>query len=148
MGEKPMIDEALYRHIKTVLGVTNIYFGSAEGIQYPFHIMSKLTDMERPETLCDEQGDTGRAVFMFDSYVGGQKNAGSAATAVLFAETLKNQVNKIKGTIGTAGNRYRIWNNETHGVTLKDRESMQTLTIFGAEFESILWWEKLADDET
>jgi hypothetical protein len=138
-----MIDDVLYSHIKNNLGVSSLRYGSAEGSSYPFYVMTKIDDMERPETLCNDQGETGRALFIFDGYVGGQANAGSSANAVTFTETLKNIVKGIRGVIGTAPNDYRIWYNETRGVTLKDYSSPNQLTMFGAEFQCIIWWDKL-----
>lgn len=138
-----MIDEALYRHIKTTLGVSKLRYGSAEGEAYPYYVMTKLDDSERPEVLCDEQGDTGRALIIFDGYVGGQSNFGSATKAITYMETLKNIVKNIRGVIGTAPNQYRIWYNETRGVTLKDVPNIQNLTIFGAEFNCLIFWQKI-----
>jgi hypothetical protein len=132
------IDQAIYYYMVS-LGF-NIRYGSAEGEEFPYYVFNKITDTERPNSLCQEQGDSGQAAFIFEGYVGGQAQAAGADDALTYVQTLHDIVNKLKGVIGTAPNQFRIWNNVTSGVTTVQRSS-ETLLIWGAEFNTIIWWE-------
>ena len=138
-----MIDQALYEYILANCILTSDFrFGSAEGAVATYIVMFKITDSERPEVLCEEQGDAGRALFQFSAYMGGNDAAPSnAAATVLFLEALKIQVAKIWGYIDNGIEAFRIWNNVTGSVRLLGSGS-ESLTTWGAMFECELWWEK------
>lgn len=139
-----MIDIAIYRYIKDVIGITTPFvYGSGEGLTAPYIRMFKVTDEERPEVLCEKQGDSGRALFQFNLYTGGTVGAGSnAAQAIQDLEVLKKQVALIKGNIGITPLDYNIWNNITTGVR-NIADGSQTLQTWGSLFESTIWWKKL-----
>jgi hypothetical protein len=141
-----MIDLVLFQYILnnlTFSSSTSFRFGSAEGQTPPYIVMFKVDDLERPETLCQDQGDSGRALFQFSGYGGG--NSGTATNAggvVQLLEALKVQVATILGEIGSAPDDYRIWSNQTGGVRLIG-SGAQSLFTWGAFFESDIWWEKI-----
>lgn len=140
-----MIDQELYDHIRTNFIYTGEFvFGSAEGVEPPYIVMIKVTDLERPEVLCETQGESGRALFQFSAYMGGaeQTAATNAAQTVLYLEAFKNQMQGLKGDIGSAPDDYHIWENQTGGVRLLG-EGVSTTGIWGAFFESEIWWRKL-----
>ncbi|MCP3680335.1 MAG: hypothetical protein GY782_08840, partial [Gammaproteobacteria bacterium] len=111
------IDQILYEHIKTNLVLVGSFeYGSGEGLTAPYVIMTKIADPERPEVLCEDQGDAGRAVFQFSGYLGGNNAAAAnAANTVIYLDELKEQVNLIKGEIGTT-DKVLVNNNITGGV--------------------------------
>jgi hypothetical protein len=135
------IDQIIYEYIQAQ--GFNIYYGSAENQVYPYYVLYKIDDEERPVTLCEAQGEAGKAIFIFEGYVGGTANAGSGPKAVQYAQLLHDVVKNIRGIIGIPPDDYRIWSNETRGVTLMNKDNTQTLMIFGAEFETIIDWQKL-----
>ena len=131
------IDQAIYDHVKA-LGF-NIFFGSAEGVSMPYYTMIKISDAERPDVLCEAQGESGQAVFIFEGHAGGQGQAGSASSTLTYTQLLHDAVKNIKGLIGTAPNEFRIWNNTTNGVVLSNRAA-QSLSIWSSEFSVVFWW--------
>lgn len=137
-----MIDQVLYEHIRDNLTYTGGFeYGSAEDINAPYIVMIKVADPERPEVLCQEQGQSGRAVFQFSGYLGGNNaDAATPANIVLYLEAFKDQVNKITGVIGTT-TQYRINNNSTEGVRLLSDGASSNLA-WGAIFETTIWWEE------
>lgn len=140
-----MIDQVLYDYILTNFTFTGDFvFGSAEGSDPPYIVMLKVTDLERPEVLCESQGDSGRALFQFSAYAGGaeQTAATNAAETVVYLEAFKNQMKLLKGNIGTSPDDYHIWENKTGGVRLLG-EGASTTGIWGAFFELEIWWRKL-----
>lgn len=140
-----MIDTIIYDYIDTNFGLTyNWYYGSAEGGGAQYARMFKIFDEERPETLCDFQGDTGRATFQFDFYYGGNLTTGgvNAHDTLVMGEAFKNQFKLVRGVIGSPPNDYRIENNITQGVRLLG-EGGQTQVTWGAFFEAEIWWTKL-----
>ena len=135
-----MIDRMFYSHIKDNLSYTfDFKFGSAEGVEPPYCVMFKVADMERPEVLCEEQGDSGRALFQFSYYSGLD-----ASNTVYDLEQFKRQVALIKGTIGTE-TIYRINNNVTGGVVIL-RDGASSLSVWGAMFECEIWWEYVSSE--
>jgi hypothetical protein len=141
-----MIDQAIYTYISgSLIPPAPVYFGSLPpGLTLSeYIIMYKISDEERPETLCVRQGDTGRAMFQFSGYAGASGEAANPIETVTLLEDLKGQIAAgIWGVIGTAPNDYRIWNNITTGVRLLG-EGLATEGVWGAFFESTLWWEKI-----
>ncbi len=139
-----IIDQAVIEHIIANSGITeSISYGSAEDESTPYYVIAKISDSERPESLCQDQGESGRAVFICQGWTGG--NAGSAmnsAMTVNFTEVLKNHCKTIRGVIGIAPNRFRIWYNETSGVVPIEKGS-QSLLTWGGEFTMLLYWERM-----
>ena len=135
-----MIDEVLYEHINTNLVLPATFkFGSADGEDPPYIVMFKVSDPERPNVLCQDQGESGDALFQFSCYT-----VSSAGYTIKTLDQLKIQVAQIWGEIGTTEN-YRIWNNETYGVTILGDGEAQT-QIWGAVFELRIWWELLSSE--
>jgi len=134
------IDQILYEHIKNNLVITGSFeYGSGESLTSPYIIMIKVADPERPETLCEEQGESGRAVFQFSGYAGGSNaDAANAASTLTYLDAFKEQVNKIKGEIGTT-DKVLINNNITTGVTVLNDGQAENLA-WGAIFETTIWW--------
>lgn len=140
-----MIDKELYNHILnnfTIVG--NFVYGSAEGFDPPYIVLFKVFDPERPEVLCESQGDSGRALFQFSAWTGGANSsiASNAAETVEYLEAIKTQMQVLKGDIGASPTDYHIWENQTGGVRLLG-EGTNSLGIWGAFFESEIWWRKL-----
>ncbi len=138
-----MIDVVLYDHIYDNFGLAyQFYYGSAEGSTGKYGVMFKVTDLERPETLCDEQGDTGKALFQFSFWDGGNTGIATNAIHVLqLAETFKDQFKTLRGVIGTT-EQYRIENNITQGARLLAGGAQET-QIWGAFFEADIWWSRV-----
>ena len=138
------IDQAILEHIIAYSGTTYpVCYGSAEDESTPYYVIFKVADDERPDSLCEDQGDSGKAVFIVQGWGGGQIGAGfNSANAVIFTEALKNHCNRIRGVIGSAPNRFRVWYNETGGVVPIERGA-QSLLTWGAEFTMVLWWNKI-----
>jgi hypothetical protein len=134
-----MIDKVLFEYIRSFVLAAPIHYGSAEGESLPHYVMAKIIDPERPEVLCFDQGESGQALFMFDGYAGGQGSAYTAATTEAFVEQLKVLVSSVRGEIGTI-EKYRIWSNETRGVTLVGQQDMFT---WQAQFELVIHWERI-----
>ncbi len=140
-----MIDKALYNHILNNFTLTGDFvFGSAEGSTPPYIVMFKVEDLERPEVLCEDQGESGRAIFQFSAYGGGVNSgaASNAATTIEFLEAFKIQLQALKGNIGSSPDNYHIWENQTGGVRILG-EGNNSLSIWGAFCESQIWWRKL-----
>ena len=135
-----MIDQAIFNYINTFVLSAPIHYGSAEGESLPYYVMTKLYDPERPNTLCVDQGESGETLFEFQGFCGGHGAAATAGTTLYFVEQLKLIVKNIRGEIGIAPNRYRVWWNETRGVNLVGQQDEFTWT---AQFESVLRWEKI-----
>ena len=132
-----MIDQAFQTAIKLLYATNPLLYGSAEGQSGTYHVMIKVADAERPDTLCQEQGDSGRALFQFSTY------GENAPTIIInLAETLKDIVADVKGVIGTAPNKFSIYNNMTSSVTLIN-EGSSSLNVWGVIFESEIWWTKI-----
>lgn len=139
-----MIDIALYDYIYDNLTLTTDFkLGDAGGSVAPYIVMFKVNDPERPETVCEKQGDSGRALFQFSGYAGGTDGEGANAyETITILEALKVQVANIRGDLGTAPDDYNIWQNITGGVRLLN-DGGQTLQTWGAFFECNIWWKKL-----
>ena len=141
-----MIDKAIYTHVNTDLTPpAPVFFGSLPlgSTLTKYIVMYKITDPERPETLCVQQGDTGRALFQFSGYAGAGGGAANPMETVDLLQDLKDQIAEYTiGTIGVTPDDYRIWNNITTGVRLLG-EGLSTEGVWGAFFESTLWWEKI-----
>lgn len=135
-----MLDKVFYDYIVANVTYTGSFkYGSAEGITPPYTVMVKISDPERANVLCQDQGDAGEAVFQFSAYLGGSDGAGAnAAETILFLEDIKNQIADIKGVITSGAESYRIWDNKTSGVILIPG---QTLEKFGAVFDCVIKWE-------
>jgi len=147
-----MIDTILYNYIYDNFTLTDItddgfiqfYYGTAEGANGAYATMFKVTDSERPETLCNFQGDTGRALFQVNFWAGGNTGASTNAVQTLeIAEDFKNQFKELRGVIGTSPDDYRIENNITQGARLLTSGTEQTPEVWGAFFEADIWWTKL-----
>jgi hypothetical protein len=140
-----MIDATLYNHIIDNFTYTGEFkFGSAEGAKPPYIIQLKVADLERPETLCESQGDSGRALFQFSAY-GGSNDTDPVMKAydlVGYLEGFKNQMQSLKGNIGVNPDDYKIWENQTGSVRPLG-EGVNSLGTWGAFFQSFIWWEKL-----
>jgi hypothetical protein len=142
-----MISLAIEEHIKQNFNFTGFLegvgfnYGSGEGMTEPYIIMFKVNDPERPITLCNEQGDSGEALFQFNGYSGGVYSASNAAHTEQILEEMKNQVKNLKGAISTSFGDYRIQRNQTEGVRLIS-EGQEEAQTWGAFFESILVWER------
>ncbi len=140
-----MIDVELYNHVLNNFSLTGAFvYGSAEGETSPYIVMFKVEDLERPEVLCESQGESGRALFQYSAYTGGaaSSTASNAAETVVFLEAFKTQLQSLKGDIGSSPNDYHIWENKTGGVKLLG-EGVNSLDIWGAMIESEIWWRKL-----
>lgn len=136
-----MIDKALYNYIKanvTYEGV--LVYGFADAlINPPYIIMRKITPaMERPVTFCQKQGDAGIAFFQFSAYCGGTGEAATPAYTMEYLEAFKEQVAQITGEI----NGYRVWENQTDGITVLSENETST-KIWGAVFDIKIRWEVL-----
>jgi hypothetical protein len=145
-----MIDTVLYDWIYDNFSLTDItkdgfiqfYYGSAEGASSAYSVMFKVTDLERPETLCNSQGETGRALFQFNFFSGGNTGESTNAVETLrIAEAFKEQFNQLRGVIGTTS-QYRIENNVCQSARLIG-EGSQTMGIWGAFFQAEIWWTEL-----
>ena len=135
-----MIDQVLFEYIRDSLTYTGtIKYGSAEGITPPYIVMTKITDPERPVTLCYTQGESGEALFQFSAYMGGSAgDASNGPETILYLDELKEQVKLIGGEITSSGMTYRVWGNITSGVTLLGTQVLET---WGAMFETQIKWE-------
>lgn len=138
-----MIDTVLYNWIYDNFGLSyDFYYGSAEGATGKYGVMFKVTDLERPETLCNFQGETGRALFQFSFWDGGNTGTKTNAHAtLLIAEAFKEQFNQLRGVIGTT-TQYRIENNICQGARSLG-EGAQSLQVWGAFFQANIWWTEL-----
>lgn len=146
-----MIDTVLYDWIYdnfTLTDITNgsfiqFYYGSAEAAEGAYGMMLKVSDLERPETLCNVQGETGRALFQFSFWDGGNTGANTNSVEVLrLAESFKDQFDQLRGVIGTTS-KYRIENNMTQGARLLTGGTEQVAQVWGAFFEADIWWTEL-----
>jgi hypothetical protein len=138
-----MIDETFFEYIRDNLSLAGTFhYGSARGATPPYYILNKISDPERPVVLCEDQGDTGQALFQFSAYAGGEGTVSNAANHIVFLEALKIQVNQIRGVIGTSPDDYTIWFNNTGGVRLLGNGT-NILDVWGAMFETTIWWKKL-----
>lgn len=138
-----MFDKALYDYlIASVVTTQTLVFGTAENTSPPVIGMVKISDLERPNVLCQKQGTSGKVMIQFASWSGGANSAQDSSTVVAFLNVFKILVAGVKGPIGVTPDDYRIWNNMTGSVKLIG-EGEQSLMTWGAFFESILWWEKV-----
>lgn len=137
-----LIDKHFELHIQSTFTLAlPLIYGSAEGQTEDYYVMVKVFDPERPFVLCKEQGESGKALFQFYIYRGGaESEATNAALTLAQLQLLKEQVKTVKGLIGTSPNQYRIHNNITSAV-LSLGAGDNTLSTWGAVFESIIWWE-------
>ena len=130
------LDQILTNYIKANLTYTGTFvYGSAEGTTAPYIVLTKVSDLEQPEVLCDTQGDSGRALFQFSAYT-----EGGPGFMVEYLNDFKEQVKNIRGVIGSAPDEVRINNNITNGVSLIG-DGASTQGVWGAIFETELWWE-------
>ena len=134
-----MIDFALWEYVRT-LTTDSVYYGSANNAEAPYHVFYKMEDPERPETLCQEQGGQGRALFMFESFAGGQNSFSSPDHSLKFADDLKRQIAQKKGIISFDGVDYRIWHNRTTAAVPIDRGANE-VGFYGGQFSVLLFWE-------
>jgi hypothetical protein len=135
-----VFSEVFYNHIVASGPSVTYFYGSAEGGSTEYVIINKIEGGERPETLCQDQGEASRSLYQFSAYTGGTTGeAGSAGYTQKFLETVKDYVKTVKGVIGTS-EQYRIWNNVTSGVRPLGDTQLQS---WGAMFEVELWWEEV-----
>lgn len=129
-------DESFYNKIVTDYTAKSVYYGSAESASGQYHVMYKIDDRERPFVLCDNQGDSGIALYQISTYGGD-----SAGELMNVAEVLKDAIATVKGEIGTT-DKYRIYDNQTTGVRLISDGYNEQL-VWGVIFESAISWEKV-----
>jgi hypothetical protein len=127
--------KALYNRIKTVSGLTNIYYGTANNKTPPYYVMLTVSESGQGSTLCEDQGQAGRLQVQFSC--SGGTGAGSAEEAL---ETLRTFVIAIIGNIIYSGSTYEVWENVTTGVRPIGGASLNT---WDAIFESTLNWRKI-----
>ena len=137
-----IFEKELYNYIRTTFTFTGDFrYITAEGSTPPYFIIVKASADELPNTLCQTQGETGKALFRISGYAGGQDGAITDAAATMeYMEAIKVQFAELKGEIGTSPNDFRIWNNVTSGVTPLGESERAT---WGAVFDFELWWEKI-----
>ena len=129
------VDRILYEYIRDNLVYAGDFrYGSAEGSSVPYIIMYKVTDPERPDTLCVEQGEQGQAMFQFSAYT-----EGGPGYMVEYLNDFKEQVKAIIGEVGTGADVVEIWYNNTGGVRLLSDGASEE-TIWGAFFETEIYW--------
>jgi hypothetical protein len=127
-------DEAFYNKVTNDYSTKSVYYGSAEEASGQYHVMYKISDLERPIVLVDSQGESGVALYQFTTYGGD-----SAGELMNVAEVLKDAVATIKGEIGTTY-KFRIYDNKTQGVrVISDGYNEQA--TWGVIFESEISWE-------
>lgn len=135
-----MIDGAFYSFVKSL--TANVYYGSANSVPAPYFVMYKITDDERPLSLCEAQGDEGKALFFIEGFKGGQGNASNPLNSLMYVETLKRQIAQKLGIITDGIEEYRVWHNKTTGVVPIDRGKNE-VSFFGAQFTVLLYWTKI-----
>jgi len=130
-----MIQEAFYDKVTNAAAAlpTPILYGIQKGTAAPFYVMQKISDAERPESVCESQGQSGRALFQFTV-----ASRGTAGSTEALLEDLKDVVADIIGDFVYNGTTYNIWNNVTTGVVSLGGASLDT---WDAEFETTIWWE-------
>ena len=135
-----MIDFAFWEYLKTQT-IYEVKYGSANNVATPYFVVYKLDDSERPETLCQEQGDSGRALFIVEGFTGGQSMNSTPDYALQLVETFRNNVNSFtKMDLTFNGVDYRIWYNRTTASIPIDRGSNE-VAFYGAQFSVLLYWE-------
>jgi hypothetical protein len=139
-----MIDQTFQEAIEALYSTYEIFYGSAESQSQTdknnnvsYHVMVKIVDPERPFTLCDEQGDSGMALFQFATYSGGDPTV-----TMREAQVLHDIVKDVRGTIGVSPNDYLIDNNITQGVRLIG-EGTNSLGVWGVIFTTEIQWHKI-----
>jgi hypothetical protein len=136
-----MIDFAFYNFVGALTFVGTLHYGNANNITPPYVVMYKISDDERPYTLCQEQGESGEALFIFDYYAGAQDNyAVNQEMTLQYANDLKEQIRQKKGNITYGANTYKIWHNQTTGAVIVD-DGMNESNIFTARFTTLLRWD-------
>ena len=115
-------------------GGVPLYFGTANTPPLPFiAILIVPPNDETPDRLCQDQGDGGEVTLQWSLAA---QDFPSAYDAL---ETLKETVQAIRSTIGTAPDEYQVEANRTTGVVSFDA----ALGTWSALFESPLTWSKL-----
>lgn len=135
-----MIDFAFKDFVKTLTLSGGIFYGNANNKSTPYTVFFKVEDPERPDLLCEDQGDSGKALFVFQHFRGGQGSlAEDQETALLNADSIKRQIAEKKGIISYGAQSYRIWHNKTTGVVPIGNGANEG-NFFGAQFTVLLYW--------
>lgn len=132
------IEDILHTYIVTNFTYTGtLYKDTAEGASGQYLVMLKTADPEEVLTLCDTQGTEGQALIRFVAVMG-EGVAADGAMCRAYAQTLKDQVQTIKGPIST-GTIYNIWDNRPSGVVLIG-DGVNDLNIWTAYFDVLFRW--------
>ena len=136
-----MIDFAFFDYVQSLTFDGDLYLGNANGKTPPYLVMYKVSDEERPNVLCYEQGDSGQALFIFDYWMGGQDNYPvNQDITLLKADGIKRQIAAKKGLITDGTNDYRIWHNKTTGAVIVGDGNNES-GIYTARFTVLLYWD-------
>lgn len=139
-----MLDDIFFKHIKDNLsGFGNaIKYGSAENITAPYTVMMKVSDPENKIVLCNNQGESGQALFQFVRYTGGNRApAANSIETVKDHDAFKVIINAMTREIGTTPNAYRLIGLKcTSAKPFND--GSQELMGWSAIFECFFMWEK------
>lgn len=128
-----MIVEAVYRLVQSYGYTVPIYYGSADGADVPYIVMTTVDNGEGRLVLCGENGDYGELLLRF-SLVSGSSHI--VATDELSG--LQIMVREIFGEISDgSGGDYTIVENRTDGVK---SVNMGEGIMFKDLFESFLKW--------
>lgn len=141
-----MFDTVLYTHVKTNIFTAYAFEGSfiegsANKLKPPYIIMNKIDDQEQPQTMCQNQGNTGSALIQFSAYCGYTQTGKNSLKTKEYLNSFKEYFKNLRGIIGTT-EQYRINYNFTSGVTALS-DGVSSLETWGAIFQASIRWEKI-----
>lgn len=127
-------DEVVSRY-QAAGGTVPLYFNQADRPTRPFCVVLIVGPAtETPAVLCRDTGEGGELTLQFSLA------ADAAITAYSTLVAIKDITQRIKGLIGPVGNRYRIYGNQTDGVTAQDAQ----LGGWSCTFDTTVWWDQEA----
>lgn len=114
-------------------GCHTIYFGTPQEASGEFVVALIVVPQERPQVLCEDQGESGELGMQFSGV------AASAQEAYNLLENLKDYVQSIIGQIVLDDDTFQVNGNWTDGVRGFDA----ALSTWQAIFESRIMWHEV-----
>lgn len=125
--------QALNLDINTNWGTVPVYFGTPQEKRGEFVVMLIVNAGERPDVLCEDQGEAGQVDLQFSGV------AASEQAAYNLLESLKNYVQSIAGQLTVDSDTFQVNENITDGVRGFDA----SLGAWQAIFESRFAWHEI-----
>lgn len=114
-------------------GCHTIYWGIPQQKSGEFVVALIVTPQERPQALCENQGEAGQLDMQFSGV------AASSQEAYNLLENLKGYVKDIAGQLVLNTNTFQVNGNWTEGV----RQLDAALNTWDAIFESRIMWHEV-----